>query len=462
MLFLYPFAIAISGVEAYGLWVLAFGVIQLFTLSDFGLGTGIVRHLAVLKDHLERRRFVTVATTIFLLLGVVLLTIFYFVFPLYLQTVKIDNQLSQLLPLLIPLTGLTLFVSIAGRAYNAVLWAEDRPDIERKSSLIGLILRAVGYALAFFLGWGVTGVIIAEAISLMFPAVICVIAVFQRYSWPIFQWSSFKDHGLPLLKISGVLFIGTFSLLAGFQFPLYVVGATMGLASVTAFGGIMRIYQSTRLLLSWIANPFIHPFMTAAKERLNDLYKQCASLLWCLGLLMALPIFLLSKDIMVFWLGPSNEFAAGALAMIGLGILADAIIQPASLIVNLRHNPWPISLANLGVLLLTIPLILLASSTGELTITTLAMVIVPCLATPLYLRWAWQTAELRWDKSMLRAAAWVLLPVAVLVCAFIAIESIPIPLLGLAIAGTLELVIAGIGYLIYRRRKSGTQTTASS
>ncbi|NYE94600.1 O-antigen/teichoic acid export membrane protein [Psychromicrobium silvestre] len=459
LLLLYPFAIAISGAEAYGLWVLAFGAIQLFTLSDFGLGTGIVRLLAVIKDPLERRRFVTLATTIFLSLGVLLLAIFSVAFPAYLNTVSINAQVAKLLPLLVPLTGFTLFVSIAGRAYNAVLWAEDRPDIERKSSLAGLILRAAGYAVSFWAGWGAVGVILSEAISLMIPAVVCAIAVFRRYSWPVFHRGSFSIHGLPLLKMSGVLFIGSFALLAGSQFPLYVVGTTLGLTAATAFGGLMRLYQSCRLLLSWIANPFIHPIMTSTKEGLLALYKRCAGLVWSLGLLLAIPVFILSKDIIDIWLGRSSEFAQGALAMLGIGILADAVIQPASQLVNLRRNPWLISLANMGVLLLSIPLILWASSSGDITLTTLATVVVPFVACPLYLIWAWQTVGLRWTKELTVNAALLIAALALLVLVLLLFRAIPIPILGLALAGLSELAVAAVGYLFIRRRMGAQLAT---
>ena len=74
LLLLYPFAIAIVGSESYGLWVIAFSAIQLLTMSDFGLGTGIVRTLTDIPDdaahHEQRRSFVAVALGVFLVLAV--------------------------------------------------------------------------------------------------------------------------------------------------------------------------------------------------------------------------------------------------------------------------------------------------------------------------------------------------------------------------------------------------------
>lgn len=391
LLLLYPVAVRIAGVESYGLWVLAFGAIQLFSMTDFGLGSAIVRQLAAIPDtsghRLQRRLFATVALTLFILLAAALTGLFCLIFPLYLDLLGTDGA-SHGIPFLVPLTAAALFVSVVGRALNSILWAENRPDIERKASLAALLARGMGYAFVLMAGGGLAGVVLVEAATLAFPPLVCAIVVARRFGPPVFDRVSSVKMIRDLVRLSGVLFVGTFSLLLAFHLPLYVVGSTFGLASVTAFGAVMRIYQSVRLLLSWTANPFIHQISTVEARRLGPVFLRSLSLNLLLGIACSAPVIFLGRDLLGAWLGEDFAFAGPVLSVVAFGIMADAIIQPTSLVVNLRGNPWRVSWGNLVLLLAGIPLLVGAAWMGNLVLVGLAMTVPPLLASPLYLKWA--------------------------------------------------------------------------
>lgn len=395
LLLLYPMAVGITGATEYGLWVLAFGAIQLFSMSDFGLGNAIVRLLAAIPNdaahHRQRQGFVGVSLLLFATLATVLSAIFALAFPIYLRSVPQAAAVGHL-DVLVPLTTVTLFVSVMGRAMNSILWADDRPDIERKASLISMAVRVLGYLGVLTNGAGLLGVMLVEAGTLMIPPLVCAAAVFRRHGVPWIERETFAVRAKELLSLSGVLFIGTFSLLIAFHLPLYVIGATHGLAAVTAFGAIMRVYQSARLLLSWTANPFIHWISTVQRSGVGAVLHRCLALSLLLTVLIGVPIALLGDEILRVWMGKEFVFAGAAFAALSLGILADAIIQPSSLVVNLRGNPWLISWANLGLLMIGAPVLIMTANTGNLLATTLAMVLPPLIGAPLYLWWAQRTA----------------------------------------------------------------------
>lgn len=457
LLILYPLAIHIAGAHGYGLWVLTFSAIQLFTMTDFGLGTGIVRQLALLPNtpegHQARRQFVTVAVSIFLLIGIVLTTLFLTLFPVYLNSVETDTSLASAISLLVPLAAGTLFLSIAGRAFNAVLWAEDRPDIERKASLVSIIARAAGYGLVLLSDGGLIGVVMVECFTLAIPPIVCVIAVVRRYGRPAFERAAFRTFGLPLLRLSSVLFLGTFSLLAAFQIPLYVVGATMGLTAVTAFGGLMRIYQSCRLLTSWAANPFIHSISTVPENKLGQTMLNCLALAASIGALMIVPLAVIPWDILDAWLGQNFVFAASAAAAVSLGVFSDVIVQVSSLVVNLRGSAWRISCANFAMLLLTVPLVLWAANTQDVFDTMLATVSVQLVAAPIYLHWALRRAGLQWRSLITRASVTGLIAVLML-AAIVAIIGAGLSGWAAVLAAALvEVGAAACAFLLFRRSR---------
>lgn len=370
LLLLYPLAIQLVGARAYGLWVLASGAIHMLTMTDFGLGTGIVRSLAAIENsperRLERRGFVTTAILIFFMLNIVLTGAYFVFFPLYLSSVDIPDSVKDAVGPMVVLAGLTLFVSIMGRACNSVLWAEDRPDIERKAAIVAILVRASGYAALYALGGELLGIVVVETVSLMIAPIVCLWAVHRRYSWPLLDSDFWSVHGRPFLKLSSSLSVGALAQIGVYQIPLFVVGPMLGLQAATAFGALMRIYQSCGLVVSWVALPFSYPIAQTTAAGLSEQFRKCLGLALSIGLLMVIPLVALPRELLQVWLGDQFLFASGALAVLSLGVLAESLARPSDLVLTLRGNPIVASMLRLLTLVVTIPLVLLTAAGGEL------------------------------------------------------------------------------------------------
>ena len=389
LLLLYPFAIAIVGAESYGLWVIAFSAIQLLTMSDFGLGTGIVRTLTDIPDdaaHDERRRsFVAVALGVFLVLAVVLTGLYAAVFPLYLTTVDVPERDEHAVAPLLLAAGFTLFFSVLGRACNAVLWALNRPDIERKAAVVSILGRAAGYALLIPFQGGLIALVLVECVSLLLPPAVCLWAVYRRFGVVRPAPGAWREQGRPLLRMSSVLSIGSLSLLGVYQLPLFIVGPTLGLHAATAFGALMRVSQSARLVVSWIAMPFAYPIKKAPRGEAAEHIRVAATVSLLVGLMISIPLLAIPTELLSVWLGAGMAFAAPALAMVVLGVLGESLGQVPNLVMTLRGSPLVASLISFGVLLVTLPAVWLAAQTGNLEAVMAAAVTPLLLAVPVQL-----------------------------------------------------------------------------
>lgn len=376
LLLLYPLAIHVVGSESYGLWVLAIGGIQLLTMSDFGLGTGIVRSLTEIEetDLATRRRFITTGVQVFFALAMVLSAIYVLLFPVYLRSLDIPAADESTVGPMIALAGITLFVSVLGRAFNAVLWAENRPDIERKAAVVAILLRGLGYFVLLLLDGGLLGIVLVECFSLVVPPAVCAVAVRRRYAWQMWARGAWAEHGTPLLRMSSVLSIGSLSQLGVYQLPLFIVGPTLGLHAATAFGALMRVYQSCRLVVSWTALPFSYPLKRAGSSDFAPQIKNCLNLTLTVGLLMMVPLIALPEELLELWLGREFVSAAVALGVVSIGVLAEAVAQPSDLVLTLRGNPLKASMLRLLTLVLTVPATFVASWTGDLAMVMLATV----------------------------------------------------------------------------------------
>lgn len=370
LLLLYPLAVSIVGAPSYGLWVLAIGAIQMLTMTDFGLGSGIVRTLTGIAEgpaapH-ERRRFVTAAVLVFVLLGAVLTAGYLIVFPIYLGAVDVPPQDQHAVMPMTILAGCTLFVSMVGRGLNSVLWGLNRPDIERKAAVVSIILRALGYGAVLVTDTGLLGIVVVECSSLMLPPFVCLWAVWRRFRAPVLDRGLWSDHGAPLLRLSSVMSIGSLALLGVYQLPLFIVGPTLGLAAATAFGALMRVYQSCRLIVSWIAMPYGYPLRVTEGEQASTVLKSCLTLTLGIGMLMGVALLTIPTELMTAWMGDGFAFAAMGLATLTIGLIAEALNQPASLVMTLRGSALRASLINLAILALTLPAVWFATGTGDI------------------------------------------------------------------------------------------------
>ncbi len=389
LVLLYPWAVSLAGAAPYGLWVLAFGATQLLVMADFGIGDGIVRHMGAMHREGEPpsqlRHFVGVALLVFAGLAGLLTALYLVLVPLYLRAVPTVGIAAGERHLVVVAGAAALFLAIMARGTNAVLWALDRQDIERKTTLAGLGLRVVGFVLVASLGAGLSGVVAAEVVGSAVSPVVCSIAVIRRFGRPRPTRAALRRHAGPLLRLSSVLFVGSLASLAALQLPLFVVGASLGLVATTAYGALMRVYQSARMVNSWTANPFIHALSSASPQELPARARTCLVATVLVGTAMATVVGGLAPDLITAWLGADFAFAAPALALLPIAMLADALAKPSALIVNLRGRPLVVSVLHLLVLGLTLGAVLAAPGTGSLTLVVLGMGAALAVVAPLYL-----------------------------------------------------------------------------
>lgn len=458
LVLLYPLAIQLAGAEKYGLWVLAFGATQLLVLTDFGIGDGIVRQMGAMvregASALELRRFVSVAVSLFGVLAVGLSVLYVVALPLYLRTVTQVGITDTERTAVIVAGTIALFNAVTARGTNAVLWAQDRQDIERKSAVVGLLVRVAGYTVAFVTEAGLIGVIIAEVIGSAVTPLVCAIAVARRFRSPQLSREIVTTYAPPLLRLGSVLFAGSLATLAATQLPLFIVGSTLGLVATTAFGALMRVFQSARLVNSWMANPFIHGISSGTGEEVLKTARLCFITTACVGAAMSAVIAGLAPDLIVAWLGGDFLFAAPALAAMTLGMLADALVKPSSLVVNLRGAPARISLLNVGSLAVTLVAVVFAARTGELVWISVAATAVPLLLTPLYVASA---AAVLGESPLPTRPLTYLAVVGGALVAFAAVRAISFalpPWPAVLVVGAVGVVVLGVGVLVWRRRRA--------
>ncbi|GAB98187.1 O-antigen/teichoic acid export membrane protein [Kineosphaera limosa] len=454
LVLLYPWAVALAGAAPYGLWVLAFGAAQLLVMADFGIGDGIVRQMGAMTrggaGHLELRRFVSVALTLFIAVALALAGLYAVAVPLYLRTVPTDALTARDHHVVVVAGALALFLALMARATNAVLWAQDRQDIERKATMAGMALRVAGFAVVAANGGGLHGVVVAEVVSAAVSPVVCGTAVAARFGAPTLTRAAIGRYGGPLLRLGSVLFVGSLAALLTFQLPLFVVGSTLGLVAATAYGALMRVYQSARMINSWTANPFIHQLSSAEPHELAGRARTCFVATAVAGTAIAVVCAGLADELLVAWLGQQFAFAGPALAALAVAMVADAVVKPSALVVNLRGRPVVVSLLHLAVCVLTIGAVWMATRTGSLLGIVVAMSVVAALFAPAYVVAA--TRVIGASPYPLRPMVALLVVAALAYAAIRGIAAVLAPWPAVLTVAGVGVVLLGAAALVWRRR----------
>ncbi|WP_454699213.1 lipopolysaccharide biosynthesis protein [Arthrobacter humicola] len=441
--------------------MLAFGAIQLFTLADFGLGTGIVRTLTKIHPqelgHVDRRKFVTVAGSMFLALALLLTLACVIFFPLYLSHISMSNEVEKLVPLVVSVASFSLFLSVMGRFANSTLWAEDRPDIERKASLAGLLFRALCLLFGLWAGYDLAYVILVEAVSIVIPSVICTLAVIRRYGRPFFSRKAFSHHTSPLIRISSALFVGTFTSVAASQVPLYIVGGSLGLEATTAFGALIRVFQSAKLVVSWLTNPFTHTIASAenAAKVARNAAKKCFLLAFAAALLISIPLIVLPNQVLDAWMGKGFIFAGPSLALIAVAVLSNALILPSALMTTLKSNPWPTSILGIVVLVLTLAGVSIGADNGSIYWATLGLVAPLALTAPVYVLLAHRVLRFRIHGIAVLRVALMFGSAALLALITFVLSEFLAPAPTVLMYALLAAFTGALGLLLMRRFQSG-------
>lgn len=201
-------------------------------------------------SHAQLRSFVSVVLTIFVGLALLVTALYLVAVPLYLGTVDTAGLAPGDERFVVVAGAIALLLALIARGTNAVLWAQDRQDIERKAAVSGMAVRVAGFVVVATTGGGLPGVVLAEVTGAAVSPLVCGVAVARRFGAPVWSRAAFARYTGPLLRLSSVLFVGSLAALMTFQLPLFILGSTLGLVASTAYGALMRIYQSARMVNS--------------------------------------------------------------------------------------------------------------------------------------------------------------------------------------------------------------------
>ena len=328
-----PYTVTKLGNDAFGIFAIVSVVAGYLSLLNGPVAMGNVRYMAEAYARAESSKLEQLmwagllVNTALSIAGAVVM---------YLASDVLARNVFQIPEALVPIAvlsfqwgAISFLLNGMASAVQGITTATRRFDLRNQVGLAVGTLNTVGIVLALWLGWGLLGAVLAQVCSSALALVLYgVVAWFLLRRLPASAQRTRLDRAFVarLMSFSSLLFAGQLISQFGLQIDRALVGMFLGTSAVAVYTvptkitdripGMMAVFSATLYPLSSEA------VATGKIDELRRLYRETVRLLLWISAFAALPLLILSGELLSLWIGP--EFMAGSwlvLALLAAGVV---------------------------------------------------------------------------------------------------------------------------------------------
>lgn len=399
-LWLVSFLVRKLGLEVYGLVPLAITVGSYVSIITAGLNTSVARHLAFSKSIGDSVGFKQTFSTAFLAgLGLffLLAIVAGFVQAFITHFIVVPASLHEQVRWLFFLTVMSLAVGTASAAHFALLYAENRLDLQNLANAGGLLARVFLIALLlslfepnlFYVGLGIlTAALVSWGIALRASATVSGGIRFSARSYDR------SKLGL-ILHTGGWTLVNQVGTLLMVSVDLVVANRMLGAQTVGAYASIIQwsvLLRNLGLTISSTFGPTVVRLHAENKktEMVGYLRKTCR----LMGFTIAIPCGVLagfSEPLLNVWLGPAVAQYSHVMVVLILPLSINMSYLPLSHVALAANKVKALGISQLVAGIANVALaILLAQNLGAVGIALSGAIVLTSrnlIFTPIYAAW---------------------------------------------------------------------------
>jgi len=310
---LIPFIIKSLGQDMYGLWSLTFSIIGFFSLLDFGFGLGVVKWTGETRvnGNLEyRNTMLSTVLFVYVMLalgGMLILGAFSF---FYGRLFSIPEPYIPIAVTLLIILGVrSLLIQIPMSLFKGVLFGEQRIYLINIIQILSSLVYAASAFLALRNNLGVTGLATVNCLTFFAENLLYLFFAYRKTEGLSLSIKKVKKSFLKeAVSFSMYSFITTIAGLVLFQTDTMIVQLTLNLQLVGIYAVALKINEYAFLLSKQLVN-VLTPLISELKENKEDetikyLLLDIAKYVTATGALITLTIYVFSKELLLFWVGP--------------------------------------------------------------------------------------------------------------------------------------------------------------
>jgi len=327
MFFLIPVIVGYLGVEQFGLWSLILALTGYIGLADLGLNTSFVKYIAEYVsqgDHRRVNQVVHHGLLFYAALTVVIVCVGYVLFPPAFDVLRIPAGQYDIAHRSFMIALIGFGVANIATVFSSVLSGIQRTDMFNMLVAILLPVKFLALFVALDLGYGLIGLMIADAIVSV-GSIIPLALVAKRCYPPLALRHVEYDAQMMkrLLRFGSQLQVSRLAELIQFQFDKILLSRFIGLQAVSLYDIGSRPLARLRALPTTAIASLV-PAVSALDAE-NDRSRIRAALIRSTRYLIILvvPVFAyvicFAHELVTAWLGPGFDMAATTMQILGFG-----------------------------------------------------------------------------------------------------------------------------------------------
>lgn len=328
-LFLTPYIINHIGIERYGVWAIVGVLTGYFGLLDFGIGSAFIKYISEFyarKDYVKINQLVNTGFTFYGILTVIIIGLGFLLIDPILHLFNIQAGLYNEARFVF-LIGIMIFgVSNSLSPFTAIQPGLQRMDVSNKVNIAISFPQIAGTIFFLESGYGLSGLIVNNAIVLVIGIIINFIIAFRilpelRFTPSLFTGEMFKrlfrfGYNLQLAKIFCVITLTIDKLLITYFLSI-------GLVTFYQLGS--SIVERTKGILL-LPVPALFPAFSeidakGEKGKLIEGYTRITKYLSLIAIPIYIFVIISASQIMTVWMGPGYEKSARIIQILSIGHL---------------------------------------------------------------------------------------------------------------------------------------------
>jgi O-antigen/teichoic acid export membrane protein len=267
-----PLASRYLGKERFGLWLTLVGMVNWFSLADFGLANSLINALSTAdgkSDHARARAAVSSVAPLLIAIAVCLLAIFFSV-TLFIDWAGVFNastpQARIEAPIAIAVVMLCFALRMLSSAVACIYTAYQEGHLYQLWSALCGLFSVCGLAIAIWSQCGLPALIGSFVGGWLLGDALAAFYLFGwrrpelRPSWRYFDWATAKA----LLFNGAELWMAQVSAVVMFQTDLIIIARLFGASAVAGYGTSLRLFS----IVGVAQAAFITPLWAAYSESL--------------------------------------------------------------------------------------------------------------------------------------------------------------------------------------------------
>lgn len=315
-----PFIIHHIGPTRFGIYSLAYSMVNFLGLMDLGVSTSITKSVAEHNARGEKKELCQVLSTMFffyLALGILIASILFVIGTFFLNGFKIPPSSLSDARIVVYILATAAIFNWPLMVFQSTLAGLQRYDLTARIGVITSFASQFSNFLLLTFGFGLVQIVASEVTFAIATLLIMLVFAYKVLGYyPISLKHLSKSTGMSFFSFSSQVFVMQVANQIAYRTDSIVLGIYLPVASITTYEAANK-FQGLCSRTNYIANSAVMPAAselsaTSDIDTLHKLYLKGGKFAAGLTLAVAIPLFFLAKPLLIRWLGPNFENATVA------------------------------------------------------------------------------------------------------------------------------------------------------